>query len=101
MTSPEAPSDPGDYEPAEHTATVTDDDTRYVVDLRDCRVWRLTGVAALAWEWVLGVVTSEEAAEILHPADDESEAATRLRSLRDCCETLAAAGLLIRTGTQV
>jgi hypothetical protein len=91
--------DPSAYAPAEYAATVVDDDTRYVVDLRDCRVWRLAGIGALTWEWVLGAVTSEEAAALLGPDDGEQDAGTHLRPLHDCCEMLVSAGLLARADT--
>ncbi|TQJ30868.1 hypothetical protein [Microbacterium sp. SLBN-146] len=99
MTALDRAPDPSAYAPAEYTATVVDDETRYVVDLRDCRVWRLAGIGALAWEWVLGAVTSEEAAALLHPDDGDEDAGTHLRPLHECCETLATAGLLTRVET--
>lgn len=71
--SPEHPATILEYIPAEHTAAVINDEAIYVVDLRDSRVLRLTGLAALAWERASGLVSREEVESLLAQTDADPE----------------------------
>lgn len=70
-----------EYAPAEHTAAVIDGDAIYVVDLRDSRVLRLTGLAALAWERASGLVSGAELESLIaNSVEDPAQVAAGIRN---------------------
>ncbi len=81
-----------EYSPTEHTAAVINDEAIYVVDLRDSRVLRLTGLAALAWERASGLVSPQELEVLIAEADVDPEHIAS--SIRETEEALLEQGLL-------
>lgn len=88
------PLDTSPYAVAEYTAVAVNGDDYYVADLRSSRVFRLSGLAALAWEWASGSLPLDEVRAALEPVSDEVPAH---ELLYQCCQTLAAEGLLVRS----
>lgn len=81
-----------EYVPAAHTAAVIEDDAVYVVDLRDSRVLRLTGLAALAWERACGLVSEAELEGLIAETDADPEHI--LSGIRETWQTLCSQGLM-------